>query len=529
MTIGKYGSINHSDDLHGEVILRREEDKATCRRHWFMIAACLLLCGCIWGYATNSRNRSEEHKRWGSAYAQPEPHWYKQELDHFAVGETRTWKQRYFIHGKYFGGPGYPIFVVLGGEDPLDDLLYPFIWRNLARKTRAHTIAIEHRFYGESQPILDATNKDFQRFLTPAQAMQDFAEVIRFMQRQLGCSPHRSSKYYCPVMTIGGSYPGFLSALMRLVHDDVVDMAYAASAPLYLYSHGVDPGAYYEKVTDVADEISPGCAAAVLSAQKEVQEQVRSMSVPEAAENLFLCHKRVPEYITTTELLLQEVVFLLATRFADANMDYYPPRHDQDLTRYCRTFQDSTVTGFEKIGTVIRKYDDKNCFDLHSEMPWGPHATVSAADWSGVGGDAASRPFDFQSCALLQACGFSEASMFLPRPWTFQWIRQYCQLRFDYTPEMYHLVNEFHFTNFTGVTRLLFTNGIRDGWSVASVAVPPPQSSIAVLNFPNGAHHSDLSHAGPSERDTEDIREGLSTITTLVRQWLEEARNEYRQ
>mmetsp|Transcript_16277 Transcript_16277/g.23639 ORF Transcript_16277/g.23639 Transcript_16277/m.23639 type:complete len:137 (+) Transcript_16277:745-1155(+) len=34
---------------------------------------------------------------------------------------------------------------------------------------------------------------------------------------------------------LGGSYPGFLSAMMRFLHPGVVDIGYASSAPLPLY------------------------------------------------------------------------------------------------------------------------------------------------------------------------------------------------------------------------------------------------------------------------------------------------------
>lgn len=36
--------------------------------------------------------------------------------------------------------------------------------------------------------------------------------------------------------TAGGSYPGWLSAMMRIRYPEVVDISYAASAPLGFYS-----------------------------------------------------------------------------------------------------------------------------------------------------------------------------------------------------------------------------------------------------------------------------------------------------
>ena len=70
---------------------------------------------------------------------------------------------------------------------------------------------------------------------------------------EFGCDPTPGSAGYCPVVTIGGSYPGWLSAMMRLRYPGVVDMAYSASAPMYFYTQEVDEHAYYELITQVTN------------------------------------------------------------------------------------------------------------------------------------------------------------------------------------------------------------------------------------------------------------------------------------
>jgi hypothetical protein len=73
----------------------------------------------------------------------------------------------------------------------------------------------------------------------------------------------------------------------------------------------------------------------------------------------------------------------------------------------------------------------------------------------------------------------------------------------------------------TNITRILFTNGLLDGWSVGGI-LTNISDSIVSLNFPNGAHHSDLSHQGPSAQDTWDIRQGYDKIEQLLGKWLQE-------
>jgi hypothetical protein len=40
------------------------------------------------------------------------------------------------------------------------------------------------------------------------------------------------------------------------------------------------------------------------------------------------------------------------------------------------------------------------------------------------------------------------------------------------------------------------------------------------LNFPNGAHHSDLSGKGPTDDDTDDIKQGFANIQSILAEWL---------
>ena len=115
--------------------------------------------------------------------------------------------------------------------------------------------------------------------------------------------------------------------------------------------------------------------------------------------------------------------------------------------------------------------------------------------------------------------------MFPQRNWSIEWLEQHCKSRFGVTPAPYDMVRQWKFDRLaeTNVTRIVFTNGLKDGWSVGGF-VSDLSDSLPVLNFPNGAHHSDLSGRGPSDKDTEDIQEGFRTIAKLLGKWLDEIR-----
>lgn len=62
--------------------------------------------------------------------------------------------------------------------------------------------------------------------------------LIGSIRAARGCSGEGDTPR-CPIVTFGGSYPGWLSAMMRLRYPNVVDMAYAASAPMNYYAQAV--------------------------------------------------------------------------------------------------------------------------------------------------------------------------------------------------------------------------------------------------------------------------------------------------
>lgn len=116
----------------------------------------------------------------------------------------------------------------------------------LAPKFGALVVEPEHRFYGETLPFgpdKSYTNTALQ-LLTPQQALADAAHFVRHIQELVGCTGEESTVdgkrgQRCPVITLGGSYPGWMSAMMRLRYPGLVDMAYAASAPMTFYTQQV--------------------------------------------------------------------------------------------------------------------------------------------------------------------------------------------------------------------------------------------------------------------------------------------------
>jgi len=171
--------------------------------------------------------------------------------------------------------------------------------------------------------------------------------------------------------------------------------------------------------------------------------------------------------------------------------------------------------------------DPTDCINTRSQLPSGMHATISGGDWSGVGDGLSGESWDFQTCTLLvEAIGFSNGSMFPPREWNLEWMNQHCITRFGVVPEPYKLANEWGFDDLLKVnaSRILFTNGLKDGWSVGGIKENISES-LLVINFENGAHHSDLTGNGPSPTDTDDIKAGFESIKSILGTWLNEVQS----
>jgi len=335
----------------------------------------------------------------------PERFFNDQLVDHLnTTGDYSgsTWSQRYYVWDKEFKGPGSPIFVILGGEgniEPETGLFYPFVTHHLAKIFGAFVLEPEHRFYGKSQPISLPLKKGLRKttpdarvdLFTSEQALHDAMYLLDTIALELGCSKDKFSTDYCPILTIGGSYPGWLSAMARLLFPHMVDMAYAASAPMGFYSQQVNQYDYYDLITDVAEDTLPGCADGVRTALYEVKDWILNGQFDE--ESLGICPGSTPSYVDPTVkdnlgMLVDELMMVVEYTFANANMANYPPSNTTSLYLACKTFSCCCKSSTEKVRNFLTTNlapRDADCWDMSEQLPTGKYATITSGDWSGVG------------------------------------------------------------------------------------------------------------------------------------------------
>ena len=163
-------------------------------------------------------------------------------LDHGGdLSNPQFWQQRYYIDDSFWEGNDFPIFLYVGGEGPLGPPTKALFMYELAEKHKALVVALEHRFYGVSQPTPDMSATSL-RYLTSQQALADlgaFVEYLKGVKPMSGdtrSSPPLDLKYaakYSKVIVFGGSYPGNLAAWFKLKYPDHAIGSISSSAPVY--------------------------------------------------------------------------------------------------------------------------------------------------------------------------------------------------------------------------------------------------------------------------------------------------------
>ena len=486
---------------------------------------CMLLCAALAAHGVNA--------------IPADPHYFTQRVDHFTSDE-RTYQQRYYLNETSFGkNSGSPIIMIMGGEgeiSPQTGIFYPSIVL-LAERLHALIIEPEHRGYGTSQPT--PFNTSTMSLITPQQALADAVDLIAATQAARNCTGRAGSGRRCPGVTVGGSYPGWLSAMMRLRYPGVVDAAYSASSPIQMYAQAIDQFAYYRIVTESAARASPACPDAVRAAL------AATLGAPGVTKDaivtgLNLCTP-LPRYIgDNATLLVEEVSMVFMYSWANLNMANYPPPNT-GLLSACRAIETAAtpwaaVSGFlasyaaTAVGARGAQLSTSSmlapsaCYNLSLQLPSGHDATISSGDWSGVGTGDDGSSWDFETCTfLVEAIGTNNVTdMFLPRTWTLEWLTQHCQARFGVTPSPRELANiwGFDIERLPSVTsRIVFTNGLNDGWAAGGV-LTNLSDTLLTYNIPDGAHHSDLARSWPSAADTPDVTLVRALVADVIAGWL---------
>jgi hypothetical protein len=164
-------------------------------------------------------------------------------LDHFNgnfAAPVAHWSQRFYVDTAFWGGEGSPVFLYIGGEGPQSAVSSRMFMWTLAEEHNALMITLEHRYYGESQPVSDMSDENM-RYLTSEQGLEDVARFVAYIN---SLSAGEASSSSTPSLTLsastanskwvayGGSYPGSLTTWVKLKYPALFAGTVGSSAPV---------------------------------------------------------------------------------------------------------------------------------------------------------------------------------------------------------------------------------------------------------------------------------------------------------
>lgn len=170
------------------------------------------------------------------------------------------------------------VFVVISGEGPMGDNPAAGYVGQLAERHRAVVASLEHRFYGNSVPQpVDRALRDELQFLTVEQAL---ADVHDFVTNVVNARWPKA-----PVVVIGGSYSGALSAWYRQTYPDSCVASYSSSG---VVNAVLDFTAFDAEVAEAAGKTCADILRATTAAMEaDVGAAKMAFGVPDLPTNDF--------------------------------------------------------------------------------------------------------------------------------------------------------------------------------------------------------------------------------------------------
>jgi len=436
--------------------------------------------------------------------AAPTTQWYTQKLDHFS-GDQRTWKQKYYVDDSLWGGVGSPIFVYIGGEGPLGPraLTNTILAKSYAPTFGALMFALEHRFYGESQPLPDWTVESLQ-YLSSQQALADLAAFIVDMQNQYAANSS-------PVIVFGGSYPGNLAAWFRIKFPDIAIAAVASSAPVYAELD-------FFQYLDVVDRslsyfAGPECDAKIAAANKQIALLFHSQQGTLQVEQMFNTCSNFNGQNDIATFASTLMGNFMGTVQYDNEINGAPTI--DTLCDVMLTNSSDPVTAYAAVSDLFLRSQGMSCLDISYYDSMVSIVNTSSNDVNNM------RQWTYQTCVEFGYFQTTDDNQnqpfgdFVP----LSYYTQQCVEAFNITD-----LPDVNFTNAyyggkdpKGATNILFVNGSLDPWHALSIT-QTNLPGIATILINGTAHCADMSPA--KSTDPPGLAQAQAQILNQLGVWL---------
>merc|ERR1712183_204161 len=439
-------------------------------------------------------------------HAAPPEQYFEQVLDHFTATDGRTWSQRFWVNMDNYVEGG-PAFIMIGGEaEASPGWLNYGAWTTWAKENGAGMFLLEHRYYGESRPTEDMTVENMV-YLSSRQGLEDLGHFINNMNHVYNMTG--------PWITFGGSYPGSLSAWMRLRFPHLVAGSVSSSGPLFAK---LDFSEYLQVVMDALDTTGPGCNMALAEALATAETMVTDEESWGELSSMFqLCTPLDGSIENDVKSFMELLIDNLA------GIVQYNGLQSEDIFSVCAILTDESLgSPLERLGavnTMMLGENGEECLDHTYETFIAQLKDINCR------GSFCWRPWIWQTCTEFgwyqttnQDSGIYGSSLDLG------FFEQWYQDAFgpSFTHEM--LEKNVYGSNIEyggdhpDVDNVVFVHGTIDPWHAMGVLEDISADAPAI--FINGTSHCNDMY-GDRSTDSEALTEARLRIGELVAQWVQ--------
>ena len=420
-------------------------------------------------------------------------HEYTVPMDHFNANNFEDFTIKYFLNAEYYNKDDAkaPLFVLLGGEGPESAKVLEgsYVINALAQKHSGLMLAVEHRFYGDSTPSLELNKL---RYCTAEQALMDYVEVITHILEEYKIEDH-------PVIVLGGSYSGNLAAWMRQKYPNVVEGAWASSAPV---EASVDFYQYLEVVQSALPKDTPELLQIAFDTWEKMTETA------EGRKQLKKIFNTCTEFGEKDIQTFAETIGTALSGYVQYNSSVWKSNYES-VDSLCNGFIVDIVKDYPKF--IKERYDKEwagsDCTPSSIEESW---ASLKNTKTYAEGNDNASgRAWFFQTCSAYgyyQAADNAKSSVKWGKLNKLQGSIDMCKEIYGIEEETIYKAVDHVNVRYGGkkpnVTNVAFMNGKTDPWHALSVTEKEGQEGNLVGIVYISSHCADLY----AERETDIAR-----------------------
>ncbi|KAL4430271.1 hypothetical protein ABPG74_014830 [Tetrahymena malaccensis] len=435
---------------------------------------------------------------------------FDQLLDHLHPNQTDTiWKQRFCTFSQYWNPLNGVVFISIGGESQMKGISPGRGWLvQLAQKYNALVISLEHRFYGVSQPFpqtatVDSFTTQNLRYLTHDQALADIAYFISQVKQNLFADNSFKVSNMNPFITVGGSYPGALSAWFRYKYPHLTVGALASSAVVNAIE---DFWQYDNQIFNSTSKSGSWCPQNIQTFIQSLQTEVNSPTTQAALLKQFQAEQlSVDEFLFFIPDNLASFVqygqrTILCNLFNTA--DYETQK--TNLVNYWtqnKNFPNATIYSQKFLNSTSQTQSSDNMrqwlYQYCSYFGW----LQTPSQIPGQAMRSSTNSISFFEGQCTQAFG---SDIYVPKP--------------DEVNGFYGGVNLL-------ATNIIFTNGSEDPWQWASLTKSKNGMIALVSDCDNCAHGVELSYPQPT--DSQALQNTRTTIQQNFDKWISDFTSQY--